>query len=55
MTLGEYPNVDRWLRALAARPGVARGMAIMQEQRIRRPLTDEERAMLFGKAQLERR
>ncbi len=55
VTLGEYPNVDRWLRALAARPGVARGMAIMQEQRIRRPLTDEERAMLFGKAQLERR
>ena len=50
-----FPNVKRWLDTLAARPGVQKGMAIMEEQRIRRPLTDEEKDNLFGKAQMERR
>jgi hypothetical protein len=30
-------------------------MDILQEQRIRRPLTEAERENLFGKAQLEKR
>jgi GST-like protein len=50
-----YPNVLRWHDAMAARPGVIRGLDVMKEQQQRKPLTDEERDVLFGKKQFEKR
>ncbi len=41
-------NVKRWLKTLRARPGVEKGMAIMPEHRSNTPLTDEQKAVLFG-------
>ena len=48
---GDVSNVKRWLEQMRARPAVERGMAILEEQRVRRPLSDEERDNLFGKKQ----
>ena len=50
-----FPSVTRWHEAMAARPGVQRGLDVMKEQQQRKPLTDEEREILFGKKQFERR
>ena len=40
-------RVQGWLDALSARPGVQKGMALMQDQRRTAPFTDEERKNLF--------
>ena len=48
------PNLKRWIDALAARPAVQRGMAVMSDQP-QRPLTEEERSILYGAKQHERR
>ncbi len=53
MTL--LPNVSRWHAAMEARPGVKRGLDVMSEQQRRKPMTDEEREILFGKKQFEAR
>lgn len=44
------PNVSRWHEVLEARPGVQRGLAVLKEEQQRRPMTDAEREVLFGKA-----
>ena len=54
--LEDYPNLKRWFDGIAARPAVIRGVEVLAEQR--RPvaaMTDEEREILFGKTQYERR
>jgi len=47
------PNVSRWHAALEARPGVQRGLDVMKAEQQRKPLTDEEKEVLFGKKQFE--
>jgi len=49
-----YPNVMRWSRAVAARPGVQRGIQVLKDQRHLR-MTGEEREVLFGARQLAQR
>jgi len=52
--LDTRPNLKRWIGALAARPAVQKGMAAMADQP-QKPLTDEERSILYGAKQHERR
>jgi GSH-dependent disulfide-bond oxidoreductase len=52
--LDTRPHLKRWIDALAARPAVQKGMAVMADQP-QKPLTDEERAILYGAKQHERR
>lgn len=49
----EYPNVERWVAQIDARPAVARGLAVMGEKVPPGPrqFSPEERAVLFGSAQ----
>jgi GSH-dependent disulfide-bond oxidoreductase len=55
VSLDEYPNVRRWSDALHARPAVERGLAVLKELRRTRPITDEEREVMFGAKQYARR
>jgi GSH-dependent disulfide-bond oxidoreductase len=48
------PHLKRWLDAMGARPAVKRGMAVMADTPAQ-PLTDEERSILYGKKQFEKR
>ncbi len=50
----EFPNVKRWFDAIEQRPGVRRGMALLNEFRGDRTITDQGRDFLFGKGQFER-
>jgi GST-like protein len=50
-----FPNVSRWHAAMEARPGVQRGLDVMKEQQRRTPMTEEEKEVLFGKKQFEKR
>jgi GST-like protein len=50
-TLDDKPHMARWLDACAARPGVARGMAVAAEARAPGPMSREEQAILFGRRQ----
>ncbi|HEV7988008.1 MAG TPA: glutathione S-transferase N-terminal domain-containing protein [Candidatus Binataceae bacterium] len=52
--LGTRPDLKRWIDALAARPAVQKGMAVMADQP-QKPLTEEERSILYGSKQHERR
>jgi len=47
-------NLKRWIDAIAARPAVKKGMAVMADQP-QKPLTDEERSILYGAKQHEKR
>ena len=49
--LGQYPNVKRWHDAIAARPAVQRGVAVLAENQRRGAMTDAEREIMFGKTQ----
>jgi len=54
--LSDYPHLERWFNALAARPAVERGVAVLAElMRVPKQLTPEERDVLFGARQYERR
>ncbi|MCB1509109.1 MAG: glutathione S-transferase N-terminal domain-containing protein [Hyphomicrobiaceae bacterium] len=46
MDISEFPNVQRWLDTMLARPAVARGLAIGKESR--KPMDDDEKKVLFG-------
>ncbi len=52
--LESRPSLKRWIDALAARPAVQKGMAVMADQP-QKPLTDDERSILYGAKQHERR
>ena len=52
--LDSRPNLKRWIDALAARPAVQKGMAVMADQP-QKPLTENERSILYGSKQHERR
>ena len=54
VTLSDYPHLEKWYEAIAARPAVQRGVQVLAE--LRKPLrSDEEREVLFGKTQYQRR
>ncbi len=53
--LGDYPAVKRWHDAIAARPAVQRGMAVLADQRRSGPVTDQMRENMFGGAQFKPR
>jgi GST-like protein len=44
--LDEFPHLAAWMARLAARKGVARGMAVGEG--LRKPVTDAEKQLLFG-------
>jgi GST-like protein len=48
------PHFKRWLETMGARPAVKRGMAVMADMPAQ-PLTEEERSILYGKKQFEKR
>jgi GSH-dependent disulfide-bond oxidoreductase len=52
--LDTRPNLKRWIDAIAGRPAVQKGMAAMAGEP-QKPLTEEERAILYGAKQHERR
>ncbi|HVC53208.1 MAG TPA: glutathione binding-like protein [Stellaceae bacterium] len=54
INLDDFPNVKRWFDAIAARPAVKRGLAVLSD---RRPsaITDAERENYFGKTQFATR
>jgi GST-like protein len=53
--LAEYPGVKRWFEAIAARPAVERGVAVLADRQRQGPMTDAERENLFGKTQFAAR
>jgi GSH-dependent disulfide-bond oxidoreductase len=46
-TLGDFPHLKRWFDAIKARPGTVRAYA-QAPASYSRPMTDEEREILFG-------
>lgn len=53
--LAHYPAVKRWHDAIAARPAVQRGVAVLADQQRRGAMTDAERENLFGARQFAMR
>jgi GSH-dependent disulfide-bond oxidoreductase len=53
--LADYPSVKRWHDAIAARPAVQRGVAVLSEHQRQGGMTDEEKENLFGNAQFTAR
>ena len=54
--LEDYPNVDRWYRAIAARPAVVAGLKPLSDDEKRGILADPaSHDLLFGAGQFERR
>jgi len=53
--LATYPNVKRWHDAVAARPAVQRGVAVLAENQRVGPMTDAEKEVMFGKTQFAER
>ncbi len=55
--LEDFPNVKRWFSEVAARPAVERGVLVLSDLR-KEPaqgMTDEERSIMFGAKQFEKR
>ena len=53
--LAEFPAVKRWHDAIAARPAVQRGVAVLAERQRVGGITDKERENLFGTTQFQAR
>jgi GST-like protein len=53
--LNDYPNVKRWHDAMATRPAVQRGVAVLAESQRQGQMTDAEREIMFGKTQFAAR
>ncbi|MBC7801564.1 MAG: glutathione S-transferase N-terminal domain-containing protein [Gemmatimonadaceae bacterium] len=51
VTLSDYPAVARWHDAIAERPAVQRGVAVLAQNQRSTPMTDAERETMFGKTQ----
>ena len=49
----EFPDLKTWFDRIAERPAVQRGVAVMAE--LRKPITENERDVLFGKQQFAKR
>ncbi len=53
--LADYPAVRRWHDAIAARPAVQRGMAVLADRQRQGPISDQQREVMFGKTQFAAR
>jgi GST-like protein len=53
--LDDHPHLKRWFETIAARPAVQRGLQVLAEHGRTKPFTQEERDILFGAKQLDRR
>ena len=53
--LAAYPHVQRWHDAIAARPAVQRGVAVLSESQRKGAMTDAEKEVMFGKTQFAAR
>ena len=51
VSLDEYPHVKRWHDAMAERPAVQRGVAVLADKKRKGQMTDAEREVMFGKTQ----
>ncbi len=51
VNLDDYPHVKRWHDAMAARPAVQRGVAVLAENQRQGQMTDAEREIMFGRTQ----
>ncbi|WP_086465191.1 glutathione S-transferase family protein [Oceanibaculum nanhaiense] len=51
----QYPEVKRWRESLEARPAVQKGLGVLAEHRRTGPITDEQREIMFGAKQYEKR
>ena len=49
--LEDFPHLKRWFDAIAARPAVIRGVAVLPEMRRPGPIQQAEREVLFGATQ----
>lgn len=52
--LKPFPNLTRWHAAMDSRPAVRRGLDVMKDQQRHKPMTTEEKEILFGKKQFEK-
>ncbi|MBV9782937.1 MAG: glutathione S-transferase N-terminal domain-containing protein [Acidisphaera sp.] len=55
IALHEFPGIQRWHDAIAGRPAVQRGLAVLADRQRRGPLSDEQRDIMFGKTQFSPR
>jgi GST-like protein len=53
--LAEFPHVKRWFDTMMARPGVQRGLQVLENAREEKTITDAEREVYFGKTQFQAR
>ena len=53
--IAEYPNVKRWIDAIAARPAVEKGLELLKDRVRTQPIDEKQRDVLFGKQQYARR
>ena len=51
----DFPHVGRWFAVIKERPAVQRGMDVLKDQRRAGPMSDAEKAKLFGTEQYARR
>ena len=51
----DYPGVKRWFEAIAARPAVQRGLAVLADRQRQGPISEKEKENLFGSTQFARR
>ncbi len=50
-----FPNVKRWFEVIAERPAVKRGVEVLADRRRAGPISDEQREIMFGAKQYQRR
>ncbi len=55
ISFDDYPHIRRWHDAIAARPAVQRGVAVLAENQRRGQMTEKERENLFGATQFSKR
>lgn len=49
--LADYPAVQRWHDAIASRPAVQRGVAVLADRQRQGPMDEKQREVMFGKTQ----
>lgn len=55
VNLADYAHVQRWFNQIDTRPSVQRGLEVLAERKLKGPITDAQREILFGTTQYERR
>ncbi|MDH3412116.1 MAG: glutathione S-transferase N-terminal domain-containing protein [Gammaproteobacteria bacterium] len=55
VNLDDYPSVKRWFDVISERPAVKRGVEVLADRRRNGAITDEQREVMFGAKQYQRR